>query len=135
MSAHSHKTVSLTYTDGTSVDIDEGISDLIQLMWDTGIRTSSCCQNGAESVYTSKGIYIQFDDGASALKFINIIADYDGGLWDAVQNEEGFSFYINIPDRNMGHGSCPHFDFNVNMTFDPKYKDKIMERLSLHNKI
>ena len=60
-----------------------------------------------------------------------------------------FIYHSNIVDRNMAitdfpedhtndvlrqyQTPYPKFGFNVNMFFDPKYKDKVMEKLRNHN--
>lgn len=132
-----------------NIDIDIEIADLIQLLWKVGIRTSSSCQGDEGS---SDKIYIQFANHESVLKFVDIITDYEDPndesqmlLWNALEYENGFTYGITIRDRNRPirdfpedfppdrlsqyQKPYPYHYFNVNMYFDHKYKELIMEKL------
>ncbi|MDX6739560.1 hypothetical protein [Actinocorallia sp. A-T 12471] len=45
-----HPTRNITKLDGTTVAIDEGMTDLVSAIWALGLDTAMCCQNAGESL-------------------------------------------------------------------------------------
>lgn len=48
--------------------VDEGMADLMRIVWDYGLRTVNCCQGGPEKMFT--WAWIQFGDIADGIKFL-----------------------------------------------------------------
>ena len=154
-----HNVIELIDPNGSPIWIDEDIVELIQLLWELKIYTYGSCQDTIEAhefiePTKNKGISIQFNDGNSAKKFLDIITDYDDPndksqiyLWNVVNDEEEFIISTNIVDNNsfiikdipeeytlnnfkkQGLKTYPKHDFNVNIYFNPKYKQEIIDKL------
>lgn len=155
-----HKTKILTRKIGNKnyqVEIDVDIVELIQLMWELGIDTSSSCQADQDPRENTKNmIHIQFSDSISFRKFMNIIADYSDPnneeelvLYKAIEEERDFIIRINVIDQNFpivdhpeDHNKkilaqyqrpYPNFDFNVNLYINPIFKSLIIKKLEYYS--
>jgi hypothetical protein len=65
---YNHKTKHISY-EGIEADIDEGIADLILLLWQKNISTTMSCENNVPESY----VWIEFASVFEAEKFIDKI--------------------------------------------------------------
>lgn len=110
-----HATVELMTPLGFVVDIDRGISDLIQALWNIGITTFFCCEGDDHASYLDddetrrKAAYILMKRDHFSMEFVKaIFSDY-------IRFEKNYTTFL-----------------HVEVDAHPKYGDRICVRFPHH---
>jgi hypothetical protein len=76
-----HKTIILKYHNKYDVEIDEEISELIELLWKNNINTNNSCQNNVPGNY----IWIEFDTLSDYDIFLQVVTNkIDKEMFDKI---------------------------------------------------
>jgi len=66
-----HKQVSVEYLDGSLIEVDKELVELLSLIWSHGIATYNSCQENQPG-----SAWIEFATSDDAVKFLNLAASY-----------------------------------------------------------
>lgn len=107
-----HATVELITPLGQIIDVDRGISDLIQALWNVGITTFYCCEGDEHNSYLDDNetryhsAYILMKRDAFAMEFIKaVFSDY-------IRFEKNYSTFFHVEvdvHPEMGDRICIRF--------------------------
>ena len=108
--SRAHETVDME----TIVRIDKGISKLMKMLWDRGIRTEYCCEGDDQPNWTNycsgpKNAYILFQEQSKAEKFVKILEKIFSSLKEDPNPylTGALAFYEREPEH--GGGASVHF--------------------------
>ena len=143
MNRQNHGTVTVDI-DGRPVDIDVEMAEIIQRLWNLGIRTRNCCQGAGEfdpiAASTRDFAYIMFEAVEGLRAFLELFEGTElasrrfGQQWETAEDgapmvprlPRSWIFGIGVhPSRNEGES----FVISATVRFAPTDTDLIRQRL------
>lgn len=140
-----HKQVTVIYH-GTPIEVDEGMAELLTLLWGRGVNTSLSCQENRKGI-----AWIMFPTPEDAAKFLNIVTEYptkaknlwetmygraiqygDEGNWEysLLPVNRGVYEYLSEDDEAVSdYRGFNDFTFDVSIRFPVSDISKIVKRL------
>ena len=134
-----------------SPDIDEGISELIKILWSIGIVPTGSCESVSQNIQINFAtfekkdnlVWLQFSS-EHYKKFMSLLCTFtepkDGDLYDRIIYENGFYTRFNVIDANCHirdffedfQGTKfdgPDIDINCNVYFDRSLLEEVVTKL------
>jgi len=124
-----HKQIRLVHPEYDDIDVDAGIADLIQLIWDHDIFTILSCEDNQDSVW------LCFPHAMELEKFLRIVVgDRRDDLYRRVTNQYPADYHwgydICVEDTNEDTNDQPDVTFTASVRFRESDLGIVKERLA-----
>ena len=156
-----HKTVSIPVPESVysqqedhvlvSPNVDEGIVELIKILWSVGIVPTASCENVSEHIQVKFAtfekkdnlVWLQFQS-QHYRKFMSLLCKFeepkDGDLYDRIMRHDGFYTRFNMVDERCyirdffedfqgKKFDIPDIDINCNVYFDRFFLEEVTTKI------